>query len=106
LALFANGRSTIFDYRYPERISYAIQLEKFAKGSVKTAPGKIVVEGKRPLKFADVQSTDLRGSMALIIAAICAEGVSRVRDVELALRGYNLLPEKLASLGVKCEWEN
>src|SRR5699024_9405271 len=46
LAMFANGRSSIFDYRYPERIAYAQQLEEFSKGSIDVAPGKIVVQGR------------------------------------------------------------
>lgn len=104
LGLFANGRSTVFDYRYPERIAYARELEKFAPNAVNAEPGKIIVHGPNTLHGAHADSTDLRGSMAQIMAAICAEGASQVNDVELALRGYNDLPEKLASLGVSAQW--
>jgi UDP-N-acetylglucosamine 1-carboxyvinyltransferase len=104
LGLFANGRSTVFDYRYPERIAYARELEKFAPNAVKAEPGKIIVQGPNTLQGAQAESTDLRGSMAQIMAAICAEGATQVNDVELALRGYNNLPEKLASLGVSAQW--
>lgn len=104
LALFANGRSVIYDYRYPERIAYAEQLKSFAPEALDVTQGKIVVRGGHSLKGNRAHSTDLRGSMALIMAAICAEGVSEVTDVELALRGYNNLPEKLANMGIKCQW--
>ncbi|NEV65315.1 UDP-N-acetylglucosamine 1-carboxyvinyltransferase [Thiorhodococcus minor] len=104
LALFGNGRSVIHDYRYPERIAYARQLEKFAPSKISAISGRIRVEGPVDLQGADVCSTDLRGSMALIMAAILAEGESCVHGVELALRGYNNLPCKLASLGVTAEW--
>lgn len=104
LGLFANGRSIVFDYRYPERIAYARELAKFAVGGVDVEPGKITLHGPNTLKGAKVQSTDLRGSMALIMAAICSEGESIVDGVELALRGYNYLPEKLAGLGVDAKW--
>lgn len=104
LGLFANGRSVVFDYRYPERIAYARELDKFAPGAIKAEPGKITIQGLKRLQGAQVQSTDLRGSMAQIMAAICAEGESQVDGVELALRGYNNLPGKLTSLGVNAQW--
>lgn len=104
LGLFANGRSVVFDYRYPERIAYAHELAKFAPGAVDAEPGRITIRGRAELRGAHAQSTDLRGSMAQIMAAICANGSSRVDGVELALRGYNRLPEKLAALGVEAEW--
>lgn len=104
LALFAKGRSIIYDYRYPERIRYAQELEKFASGHITTEIGKIVVNGKANLQAANVISPDLRGSMVLAMAAICAEGVSEVDEVQMALRGYNNLPIKLKHLGIDAKW--
>jgi UDP-N-acetylglucosamine 1-carboxyvinyltransferase len=104
LALFANGRSIIHDYRYPERIAYVRELAKFAPGALEAEHGKITVRGPVELHGAHAASTDLRGSMAQIMAALCATGQSRVDGVEMALRGYNRLPEKLASLGAEVEW--
>lgn len=104
LALFANGRSVIYDYRYPERIKYAKELNKFAPGSIIAEKGKITVTGKAKLKAANTVSPDLRGSMALAMAALCAEGESTVRGIEMALRGYNDLGSKLTKLGVEARW--
>lgn len=104
LGLFANGRSNVFDYRYPERIAYTHELAKFAPGAIEAIPGRISIHGPVKLQAAHVQSTDLRGSMAQIMAALCAQGQSHVDGVELALRGYNNLPHKLAMLGVEAEW--
>ena len=50
-------------------------------------------------KESKAKSTDLRGSMALVIAALCADGRSEIEDVHMALRGYNGLADKLAALG-------
>lgn len=100
LGMKANGISRTFDYRYPERIAYARELNKFSEGSISAEPGKITTQGIARLKAADVTSTDLRGSMALVMAAFCAEGQSRIKDVQMAMRGYNDLPGKLRSLGV------
>ncbi|MFZ5602839.1 MAG: UDP-N-acetylglucosamine 1-carboxyvinyltransferase, partial [Pseudomonadota bacterium] len=63
-------------------------------------PGKITTRGMKPMTGARVTSTDLRGSMALVMCAFCAEGKSYVEGVDLALRGYNDLAGKLKSLGL------
>lgn len=106
LALFANGRSTIYDYRYPKRIKYAHELDKFAPNHITAEHGKIIVTGGAPLGPANVSSPDLRGSMALAMAALSANGQSTVAGIEMALRGYNDLEEKLKALGISAEWKN
>ena len=57
-----------------------------------------VVTGK-PLHGAGVHSTDLRGGAALVVAALAAEGVSRVDGLEHILRGYEDLEGQLSALG-------
>lgn len=47
------------------------------------------------------RSTDLRGSMAAVLAALCAHGTSTILDVHMALRGYNNLEAKLVGLGAQ-----
>lgn len=104
LALAASGKSLIVDYRYPKRVAFLAELEKFAPGSVQwsAADAAIIrVEGGKPRKGATVRSTDLRGSMALVMAGLIAEGTTEVSEVGMALRGYNELAKKLASLGIK-----
>lgn len=101
LGMQAKGTSRIYDYRYPERIAYARELDKFSPGAISCEPGKITTRGLRPLSGARVTSTDLRGSMALVMCAFCAEGESYIEGVDLALRGYNDLAGKLRSLGLQ-----
>ena len=102
LGLYADGISRIYDYRYPERLKYCEELNKFFPGQLKWERGLITTYGKRhnkPVATA-AKSTDLRGSMAVVMAALLAQGTSNVSNVEMALRGYNKLEEKLATLGV------
>lgn len=106
LGLAANGRSVVFDYRYPERIAYARELARFCPGAIEATPGRIQVCGPVHLHGAETASTDLRGSMAQIMAAIAAHGRSRVAGAELALRGYNDLSTKLAALGIEAQWSH
>lgn len=105
LGLHANGISRIFDYRYPERVKYCEELNKFYPGKIEWKTGKIITKGTEEIKInsAKAKSTDLRGSMAAVIAALLANGLSEIKNVEMALRGYNKLEEKLKNLGVKIE---
>ncbi|AIF98655.1 UDP-N-acetylglucosamine 1-carboxyvinyltransferase [Alteromonas australica] len=104
LGVVAQGDSRIFDYRYPKRIAYADELQKLIdKPVIETEEGKITTRGPGNFIAGKVTSTDLRGSMALVMAALCAEGESVVEDVEMALRGYNNLEGKLSALGIDIE---
>lgn len=102
LGLHADGISRVYDYRYPERLKYCEELSKFYPEQLKWEKGAITTFGKHKVtpKNANAVSTDLRGSMALVIAALLAEGESTIENVEMALRGYNKLEEKLNKLGV------
>lgn len=105
LGMKANGISRVFDYRYPERIAYAQELNKFCQDSIKVESGKLTIKGSSSLKSAIVKSTDLRGSMSLIMAAFCAEGESYIEDVQMAMRGYSDLFSKLRGLGLNMDVE-
>ncbi|WP_309396697.1 UDP-N-acetylglucosamine 1-carboxyvinyltransferase [Cerasicoccus maritimus] len=104
LAMKAAGRSLIVDYRYPKRVSYLEQLSLLGSSGLDWSVGDsamIRVAGPVRLIGAEVNSTDLRGSMALVMAALLAEGRSVVRDVGMALRGYNQMELKLRALGIE-----
>lgn len=105
LALYASGRSRVYDYRYPERIKYCDELLKFFPTQIVSKNGEIQIIGNSEFTpiGANANSTDLRGSMALLIAALLSSGDSVIHGVDMALRGYNKLEEKLAALGVKIE---
>jgi UDP-N-acetylglucosamine 1-carboxyvinyltransferase len=103
LGIKANGLSRVFDYRYPERMAYAKELDTFNPGSILAEPGKITIKGSDKLYGATVQSTDLRGSMTMVMAAFNAKGCSVVKNVQMAMRGYNNLTSKLRNLGLTFE---
>lgn len=105
LGLHGEGISRIYDYRYPERIQYCSELAKFYGDHITWESGKIVVKGNLTPFGCNANSTDLRGSMALIIAALLAKGSSQIANAEMALRGYNNLQRKLKQLGVEIHFE-
>lgn len=100
LALAGAGTSRIYDYRYPERIAFVGELAKLVPGAhLEAERGLITVRGPARFQSGVANSTDLRGSMAVVIAALCADGRSVVENVQMALRGYNNLEGKLRRLG-------
>lgn len=104
LGLVAAGTSRVFDYRYPERIAFVGELAKLIKGKHLDAErGKITINGPAEFVPGVADSTDLRGSMAVVLAALCAEGRSTITNVQMALRGYNNLVGKLHKLGSRIE---
>ena len=50
---------------------------------------------------ANVDSTDLRGAAALVVAALAADGESEIRKIEHIERGYDRMPKVLSELGAK-----
>lgn len=100
LAMFANGTSRIYDYRYPDRTSYLDELKKFYKEKIEYQSGTITIKGGGKLTAAEVNSTDLRGSMAVLLTAFLAEGTSIIKNINMAMRGYNNLDKKLKDLGL------
>lgn len=105
LGLVGAGTSRVFDYRYPDRIAFVDELAKMVKGPhLEAERGRITMHGPAEFIAGRAQSTDLRGSMGSVIAALCAPGTSTIEGVQMALRGYNNLGSKLTNLGAKIEF--
>ena len=66
--------------------------------------GRVAVVTGRPLQGTRVRGTDLRGSAALVVAALGAKGESRVSGVRHILRGYQDLDGDLRSLGASIQY--
>ena len=104
LALHAHGRSKVFDYRYPERTAYLAELEKLYQGQLAWKNGEITIEGGgAPSAPSHLVSTDLRGSMAMVMAAFAGPAGSSVEKAYMAMRGYDKLESKLNALGLMFE---
>ncbi len=103
LAMNAMGISRVYDYRYPKRIGYVDELAKFYPGAFSSEEGCITIKGGMRGNAATAESTDLRGSMAVIMAAMMTEGDSIINDAHMALRGYNDLLGKLEKVGINVE---
>jgi len=100
-ALKADGISRIIDYRYPCRTDYLNEIYKLCDGSLEWKSGSIKVKGVAKFKGANLNSTDLRGSMSAILGGLLAEGETTINNVSIPLRGYNNLLSKFTQLGIQ-----
>lgn len=94
----ARGTSVITEGIYDNRYKYVNELKKM--GAQIQVDGRIaVVEGVEKFSGAPVAACDLRAGAAVVIAGLCAEGVTQVEDIHFIERGYEDFVGKLRSLG-------
>src|SRR5882724_3206968 len=99
LATQAEGRTLVHDWLYELRLFALEQLSGMSADLFLCDPHRIIVTGPRQLRGRPLDSRDLRSGMALIAAALAAEGESRVTPVETVERGYSNLVGRLTALG-------
>lgn len=105
LATQADGRTLVHDWLYELRLFALEQLSAMHAGLFLCDPHRIIVSGPTKLRGRLLDARDLRSGMALIAAALAAEGESRVTPLETVERGYASLVERLKSLGAQVERE-
>jgi UDP-N-acetylglucosamine 1-carboxyvinyltransferase len=103
LATQAEGRTLIHDWMYELRLFALEQLSGMRADLFLCDPHRIIVTGPSKLKGRKLDSRDLRSGMALIAAALAADGESRVSPLETVERGYGHLVERLKGLGARVE---
>jgi len=103
LATQASGRTLVHDWLYELRLFALEQLSAMRADLFLCDPHRIIVTGPTRLRGRTLDSRDLRSGMALIAAALAAEGESRVIPLETVERGYASLVERLTSLGAEVE---
>jgi UDP-N-acetylglucosamine 1-carboxyvinyltransferase len=99
----ADGRTVISEYVHENRFQHVNELAKMGAGI--TVEGRLhaVVHGPCRLRGTDVVIPDIRSGAALVIAAMCAEGASVLRNSWHVERGYEDMTGKLASVGAQIE---
>ncbi|MGC4082414.1 MAG: hypothetical protein QM736_09990 [Vicinamibacterales bacterium] len=99
LATQAEGRTLVHDWLYELRLFALEQLSGMSADLFLCDPHRIIVTGPRKLRGRPLDSRDLRSGMALIAAALTADGESRVTPLETVERGYAQLVDRLKGLG-------
>jgi UDP-N-acetylglucosamine 1-carboxyvinyltransferase len=105
LAAHARGSTLVHDWLYELRVFALEQLSGMGADLFLCDPHRIVVTGPRRLRGRALDSRDIRSGMALVVAALAAEGRSRIESLETIERGYARLLERLRGLGASVERE-
>jgi UDP-N-acetylglucosamine 1-carboxyvinyltransferase len=99
LATQADGRTLVHDWMYELRLFALEQLSGMSADLFLCDPHRMIVTGPRRLRGRVLDTRDLRSGMALIAAALAADGESRIAPLETVERGYSRLVERLEGLG-------
>lgn len=98
----AEGASTITEHVYAKRFTHVPELNRLG-AKINVSGNVAVVSGVESFEGAPVMATDIRASSALILAALAAEGETKVLRIYHIDRGYERIEEKLIRLGARIE---
>ena len=103
----ASGTSTVTEGVWDSRYRYVGELTRMG-AQIRVEGRTAIVEGVEKLTPANIQAYDLRAGAAMLIAALAADGVSEITNVQYIERGYEDIIGKLRALGAKidCVEEN
>ncbi|GHT59192.1 UDP-N-acetylglucosamine 1-carboxyvinyltransferase [Spirochaetia bacterium] len=101
VATQVKGTVLIHEKMFESRMFFVDKLIAMGARIVLCDPHRAVVTGPSRLTGSELQSPDVRAGMAMIIAAMCAEGKSVIRNIYQIERGYEHIVKRLSSLGAK-----
>lgn len=103
VATQVDGTVLIHEKMFESRMFFVDKLIGMGARIVLCDPHRAVVSGPSRLSGSDLVSPDVRAGMAMVIASLCAEGKSTIRNVYQIERGYEQLTERLQALGARVE---
>jgi UDP-N-acetylglucosamine 1-carboxyvinyltransferase len=98
-----SGLLLIFEKMFESRLFFVDKLIGMGARIVLCDPHRAVIAGPSPLKGNVVDSPDIRAGMAMLLAALCAEGRSTIHNIGQIERGYERIDERLRALGAELE---
>jgi UDP-N-acetylglucosamine 1-carboxyvinyltransferase len=99
IATQAKGSILFHDWMYPSRMYFTDKLVGMGAQIVLCDPHRCIVQGPTALNAEHLESPDIRAGMALVIAALSAQGESVIRNINQIDRGYQQVDLKLKALG-------
>ena len=98
LLCLTDGISVVTERIFPDRFLHVGELNRMGARIRKEGPTAII-QGVKELQGANVMASDLRASAALVIAALVAQGETRIDRVYHIDRGYEKIEQKLRAVG-------
>jgi UDP-N-acetylglucosamine 1-carboxyvinyltransferase len=102
LCAVADGTSVVTDTIYLDRFTHVPELARLG-AQIELKGNAAVIRGIERLQGAPVMATDIRASAALVIAALVAEGETKISRIYHLDRGYEDIVGKLSKLGARAE---
>ncbi len=99
----AQGTVLVFEKMFESRLFFVDKLVGMGARIILCDPHRVVVTGRAKLYGERLTSPDIRAGMAMLIAALCAEGTSTIGNVAEIDRGYERIDERLRALGASIE---
>ncbi len=99
LATQAEGVTILHDWMYESRMFFVDKLLSMGAKVEIADPHRVLVYGPTKLRGQSLDTPDIRAGIALVIAALCANGQSVIEKAELIERGYEDIVERLSLLG-------
>ena len=103
VATQARGTILIFEKMFESRLFFVDKLVSMGARIILCDPHRVVVTGPAPLYGERLESPDIRAGMAMVIAALCAEGTSSIGNIGQIDRGYERIDERLRGLGASID---
>jgi UDP-N-acetylglucosamine 1-carboxyvinyltransferase len=101
LATQAEGSVIIHEKMFENRLFFTDKLVMMGAAITICDPHRAIVVGPRPLRGGRVESPDIRAGMAMLIAALCADGTTEIGNIGQIDRGYERIDERLRALGAR-----
>ena len=98
-----NGVILMHEKMFESRLFFVDKLVGMGARIVLCDPHRAIVIGPAQLRASTVESPDIRAGMAMLLAALCAEGTSTINNVGQIERGYERIDERLRALGARIE---
>lgn len=106
MATQCRGKILIHDKLFESRLFFVDKLLRMGADVFLSDPHRALVFGPKQLKGKFIESPDLRAGMALVLAALAAEGTSIIDNVQFIERGYEDLVGRLTKLGAAIQRKN
>ncbi|HXH97675.1 MAG TPA: UDP-N-acetylglucosamine 1-carboxyvinyltransferase [Gaiellaceae bacterium] len=103
VATQAHGTVLVFEKMFENRLFFVDKLVSMGAKIIVCDPHRVVVTGPSRLYGQRLTSPDIRAGMAMLIAALCAEGQSTIGNIGEIDRGYERIDERLRAVGADIE---
>jgi UDP-N-acetylglucosamine 1-carboxyvinyltransferase len=103
VATQARGTVMVFEKMFENRLFFVDKLVGLGARIILCDPHRVVITGPSRLYGERMSSPDIRAGMAMLLAALCAQGTSTIGNVREIDRGYERIDERLRALGASIE---